>query len=310
MSFHPPQSVSDRTLNGVRLTATKIAKLRTRRNRFLQTLLGAIAIVLCAGFAIAPCEAAENWTPFSPEVGVSMGMPGEVQTLRKDGKETGPIESYKAEDDKYVYTVTTEVHDSDVPLDDVIVEVKKLLQKDGFKKSTDPQDSTGQKWKGKRFQLSTDSGDSSLAMQIATDDELTQLVSQTTTAPIDSAEAQKFFSSLSIDSDAIKAQKTKESEEFLKKVFQPTSFVGWAGLAMAGFGGIAWFVGWVCLIIVAFRTSLLWGLAMFIPGNIGSLLFLCFNFRRAWPPFALQLFGIVMTGVGIAMCVPGTIDAK
>lgn len=310
MSFQPPQNAPGQNLNRISFTASNIVKLRTRLNRFKQILLAAIALLLCAGFAVAPCEAAENWTPFSPEVGVSMGMPGEVQTLRKDDQKTGPIESYKAEDDKFVYTVTTEAHDSDVPLDDVIVEVKKLLLKDGFEKSTDLQDASGQKWKGKRFQLSTAKGDSSLAMQIATDDQLTQLVSQTTTAPIDSAEAQKFFASLSIDADAIKAQKAKESEEFLKKLFQPTSFVGWAGLAMAGFGGIAWFVGWICLIIVAFRTSLLWGIAMFIPGNIGSLLFLCFNFRRAWPPFALQIFGIVIAVVGIALCAPGTLDAK
>src|SRR5205085_2366935 len=139
-----------------------------------------------------------------------------------------------------VYIVTAESADSDTALDDVIKEVKGVISKDGFEKSTDPKDASGIKWEGKQFQVSNAKGDSSLSLQIAIDNQHAELVSQTTSAPLDSAEAKKFFSSLRINPDVIKAENSRKSEEFLKNFFQPKTFVGWAGLAMGGLGGITW----------------------------------------------------------------------
>lgn len=287
-----------------------VCRVLTRLNSSMQSSLALLAFMICVSLQFPACEAADDWKPFSPEVGIDMSMPGEVKTVRKDGKETGAIESYQSEDGNYVYIITSESASDSTDVDDVIKELKDLISKDGFENYSAPQNTFGKNWAGKKFTASTKTGEATLAIQMAIDNDHNELVSQTTSAPIDSAEAKKFFGSLRIDPVAIKAERAKNAEKFLQALFHPTTPLGWGGLALTGLGGLAWGLGWLCMVIVAFRTSILWGLAIFIPGGVGALIFLCFNFQKAIAPFLLQIFGIVLLGVGMATTLPSAIANK
>lgn len=66
------------------------------------------------------------------------------------------------------------------------------------------------------------------------------------------------------------------------------------------FGGICTFVGAVWMIILAFRTHILWGLGvLFFPilGWIFAIVYL----DRSWRPLLLQFGGIAIAGVAQMM---------
>jgi len=65
----------------------------------------------------------------------------------------------------------------------------------------------------------------------------------------------------------------------------------WAGLLLMLVGGLFF-------LIAAFRTSILWGLAvMFLP--VVPLIFLIVHWHRAKGPFFLQLWGILFVLVSV-----------
>lgn len=274
-------------------------------------LSGAIKLTIQYGFALffsacvafLPCQAADDWKKVTPTIGVDVSMHGKIEEVRKDGKKTGYLEKIESDDGKYRYTVSRVLATSETSLDDSVDEFKEEYTEKDFKNSTKPVDSSGKQWSGKLFQVSKETGDT-LSVQIALDDENEELVTQSTTAPPDSAEAKKFFSSLQIDPEAVRTERTKRFEAALKKFFSPNNPIGWLSIGMSIIGVLSMGLGLICMIIVAFRTSLLWGLAIFIPGGIGTLLFVVCNFHRAWAPLALQIFGIVAIGIALAMTLP------
>lgn len=71
-----------------------------------------------------------------------------------------------------------------------------------------------------------------------------------------------------------------------------------AGAAAVWSGMILMLVGMIFFIIVAFRTSLLWGLAvLFLP--VMWLVFLVVEWREAKRPFFWQLWGIALVMLGV-----------
>ena len=65
----------------------------------------------------------------------------------------------------------------------------------------------------------------------------------------------------------------------------------WAGLVLVLIGG-------VFFILAAFRTSLLWGLAvLFLP--VVPLIFLIVHWHRAKGPFVIQLYGLAFVAISV-----------
>ena len=70
---------------------------------------------------------------------------------------------------------------------------------------------------------------------------------------------------------------------------------------MITLGFIAILVGGIWLLVAAFQESVLWGLALFFFPGIVSIAFLILHPERAWRPFMLQIVGVVMFFVGVAL---------
>ena len=63
-----------------------------------------------------------------------------------------------------------------------------------------------------------------------------------------------------------------------------------------GLGGILYLIGWIWLVVIAFRTEgILWGLIVLIFGWLGGLIF-CIVKGIGWTPFALMIIGVVLGG--------------
>lgn len=72
------------------------------------------------------------------------------------------------------------------------------------------------------------------------------------------------------------------------------------GLILLVVGGIIAFVGGIMFLIVAFKESVLWGLAcIFIP--FASLVFLFMNWAKAKQSFFIQLGGAALLFLGIML---------
>ena len=66
-----------------------------------------------------------------------------------------------------------------------------------------------------------------------------------------------------------------------------------------------YFIGWLGLLVAAFRESIWWGLAcLFIP--IVQLIFLIIHWREARKPFFLQLLALVLFIVAILVSPQGS----
>ena len=70
-------------------------------------------------------------------------------------------------------------------------------------------------------------------------------------------------------------------------------------------GGLIAFVGAIWMLVVAFRTSVLWGLGCLIVPFV-SLIFLVLYWSDAKKPFLYQVLGAILMGVGFAMGPPMT----
>ena len=65
-------------------------------------------------------------------------------------------------------------------------------------------------------------------------------------------------------------------------------------------GSIVFFVGWIWIIIEAFKTSILWGLGTLIVPIVG-LIFVLMNWEDGKKPFLIYLAGIALMVVGVIL---------
>jgi len=77
-----------------------------------------------------------------------------------------------------------------------------------------------------------------------------------------------------------------------------------AGYVLMGIGAIVALVGGIMFLIAAFRASIWWGLgSMFVP--FVNLIFLITHWATARRPFFIQLGGVVLMFVGVALAGAG-----
>lgn len=269
--------------------------------RAVRSCIAAVfALTIFISIAFSPCRAEEGWNKLSPEAGVNLEIPGDVKPIRK-GK---VVERYESTYENYFYIVTTEPSSSGATLDEILVSFRKELAKGDLTKSGPEADASGKAWDGKRFLMSTEKGDASMSILVARDTDSQVLTCLSTSAPMESPQTKRFFDSLQMDPEAIGAHKKEVADKFFKRLMSPSSMTDWCGIFISLFGVLAAVFGWLFLVITAFRTSIIWGLLVSFTGGFGIMLFLIFNPRRAFPAFLLQLFGIIVIGVGAAILLP------
>ena len=65
-----------------------------------------------------------------------------------------------------------------------------------------------------------------------------------------------------------------------------------------GIGGILYFIGWIWLIIIAFKTSgAVWGIINIFLQPITGLIF-CVLKKTGWMQLGLMILGLILAGVG------------
>ncbi len=72
------------------------------------------------------------------------------------------------------------------------------------------------------------------------------------------------------------------------------------GMALLVIGGLLALVGWVMLLIKAFKDSVLWGLVVLFFSGIGSLIFTIVK-KPGWTPILLMIVGGVLAAIGSGM---------
>lgn len=78
------------------------------------------------------------------------------------------------------------------------------------------------------------------------------------------------------------------------------------GSVLVILGSIVVFVGWIMFLVAAFRESILWFLGcLFFPFPV-ILIFLIMHWNVAAKPFLIEVLGIVITTIGLAMGGGGT----
>jgi hypothetical protein len=73
--------------------------------------------------------------------------------------------------------------------------------------------------------------------------------------------------------------------------------MGMLGVILLGIGGIVALVGWVMLIIQAFRKSALWGIGSILISPV-ALVFAIMNWQTAKRPFLIEIAGVVLIILG------------
>lgn len=68
------------------------------------------------------------------------------------------------------------------------------------------------------------------------------------------------------------------------------------GLLLALAGGI-WFL------VLAFQENVWWGIGCLLCGIV-QIVFLIRNIEQTWKPFAVQIAGLILMGIGSAMAEP------
>jgi hypothetical protein len=71
-------------------------------------------------------------------------------------------------------------------------------------------------------------------------------------------------------------------------------------------GGLLYLIGWIWLVVIAFRTEgIVWGVIVLLFGWVGGLIF-CLVKKAGWAQFALMVVGMVIAGgwYGFYMPVP------
>lgn len=64
-----------------------------------------------------------------------------------------------------------------------------------------------------------------------------------------------------------------------------------------GFGCLAWLVGDIRLLVIAYRHGLLWFIAcLLVP--VAVLVFFLLNMKETWRPFLLSVIGLIAIAVG------------
>ncbi|GAC1332717.1 MAG: hypothetical protein NVSMB17_12210 [Candidatus Dormibacteria bacterium] len=77
-----------------------------------------------------------------------------------------------------------------------------------------------------------------------------------------------------------------------------------AGYVLIAVGAIVSLVGGIMLLIAAFRASIWWGLgSIFVP--FVSLIFVITHWATSRRPFFIQLAGVVLVFVGVAIAAAG-----
>ena len=75
-------------------------------------------------------------------------------------------------------------------------------------------------------------------------------------------------------------------------------------MVLVGIGAIMAIAGFVWFLVLAFQEGALWGIGCFFCWIV-QVVFLIQNFDKSWKPFALQIVGGFIAGVGSAMIDPG-----
>ena len=63
-------------------------------------------------------------------------------------------------------------------------------------------------------------------------------------------------------------------------------------------------VGWIWFLMLAFQESVMWGIGCLVCGIV-QIVFLVRNIEDTWKPFALQIGGAILFGIGAALGNPG-----
>jgi hypothetical protein len=76
--------------------------------------------------------------------------------------------------------------------------------------------------------------------------------------------------------------------------------MGIVGFLLIALGGVAGFVGWIWLLVVAFQESVPWGLGSLLVPFVG-LIFAFLHWAEAKRPFLVWVLGIVLAVAGAAL---------
>ncbi|CAN5502905.1 hypothetical protein BH10BAC5_BH10BAC5_27200 [soil metagenome] len=71
-------------------------------------------------------------------------------------------------------------------------------------------------------------------------------------------------------------------------------------MALLVIGGLMAVIGWVMLLIAAFKDSVLWGLIVLFFSGIGGLVFTIVK-KPGWTPILLMIGGGILAGIGSGM---------
>ena len=72
------------------------------------------------------------------------------------------------------------------------------------------------------------------------------------------------------------------------------------GMALLIIGVIMAAIGWIMLLIAAFKDSVLWGLIVLFFSGIGSLIFTIVK-KPGWTPMLLMIGGGILAAIGSGM---------
>ena len=71
------------------------------------------------------------------------------------------------------------------------------------------------------------------------------------------------------------------------------------GYGAMGIGGLIFFIGWIWLMITAFKeTGALWGILIFFFSWIAGLIYCVMN-KTGWIPLAMMIIGAFVLGAGM-----------
>ncbi|MBS0263841.1 MAG: hypothetical protein JSS02_18025 [Planctomycetes bacterium] len=72
------------------------------------------------------------------------------------------------------------------------------------------------------------------------------------------------------------------------------------GFILTGLGSLAWFIGYIWLVVLAFQKSALWGIGSFCVPIVGWV-YAFQNWEQGKKPFLIEIVGVVLSLVGGAL---------